>query len=1666
MLSLAVCAAGSFVCAAAPDKPVPPPPVVVTLTFDDGAKGHLSEVAELLGKYKLPAAFNIITDTIGKSGHLTWGDVRELYARGYEITSHTVSHPNLADLVRNGMAEEARREIVDSRDAIVRELGTAPRFFCHPYVAGGPAVDSIVRACDLVPMGYNRRNFGGETVPGTPTSLGTFLDDLYARQGAPQDILFHGVSPTSGGWNPMTNATYFAKSIEELWKRVQQRKVRVVSYEEFDRISKNLDITKTWLVQPVAVPEGQTLEKEIPYDKKGLWTTNDFSGSIPLMPDVKKAEPWSTPYNAWYRKDVFVPAKWKGSSVRFERFLWWCELSVFVNGKKAGVVHRPQGGVELAPFLKFGATNRIEIFATNGGYGTGEGPVAYRGRGDMQTNMKHFDGFHVTIPNPALLVRRSAVHMEDYQLITSWREKKLIARLEIDSAVSADLEAEIEISDDAGRDARKRLRTGKIVKTVKEKIAVKPGFNKIDVVIPWADVTPWEAIENPKLYNSFVRLTRLGGKGLGNLFGLLSDDADSVCDVPEKKLFGFREVWRDGNKIMMNGHVQHFRGAWGVRSTTESRQAHAYGHNLAYATHQHAPVVKFDYEPYTRAGQAMFTATPTIYYVHDDIRKDKWCSIQFERHVDFWLKSARNAPCVVGASVGVNQICPERNMRPEMLGIVPESSGVVKNIEYACDVARKRNPGVLYFSHADGTEADLSSSNFYPNWTPLQEREEWLSDWSKKGILPWYAAEFASPYQGCWYHLGSPEVTEWLAIQYGEKAYEKEPDEFLGMIQAYAEKAAFQPHGVQIGGKGPNERHPLAEDYSRRLVYRTNRSWRAYGLNGGLMYLINWDWSADGDVLRERQALAAGQICAFIGGAGDHADRTHAYRDGETVKKDFILIWDGPGENTFRVTWRLVDPATKMIATSGQTTVTLRSGEIRKVPFEVKVPALAYGQAQADWRIEAFFDADGMNTDYPANLTCRTDSFDLRVYPAALPAIRPLRAGQLALFDPEGDTAKLFDAMSIVYARIDALTNALAPKAAYTHLVVGRHALDRAEGLEASVPKIAEKGFRVMVMPQSADVMESLGLKVEDTMSRELYNASIAGIDDKDLAYWGGAPLADAPTGPVMKHKTRRGPRWTHRHAIASMPILLPARAGWTVLVRGEFDMSYAGVLRARAGKGDVTFVALDFEGRCGSAGCPAATRVFAKTFEDFCFHANANPLKVYADGAHAARLAARLGVEAEPLPAEGPVKNAFVLLGKDSKLDAKTLAARLGPNARYNVVANEAFAASAGFGLTKEETVKRTWDAKENKWTEKAEPKRIYRFTPNVARYGNRTFEGVSRAWLRDRAGVVAAKLEKTDAVKAWLIEDNGLFASSGSGVIEMIDPFGGADELRPEGGKVAGNNRWGGAMGGVQDVLFRSAVQSEENHLRRWAHRLAAQGVYASTNLLARALYTKPKVQFEPIAEYNYLGPWPYNMDDSHYLIDTTDFPVDPKAGGDSGAEAERMAIAGDTQPNPRFHPLGLEYPADRAPHDRFLDWRPTVRPKPDGMVDLREIPLLAAQSFQTTYLVGYLEREKAGEVTVRFGVDWRGKVWVNGEEIVKTYAGPKDPASIIVEKVPLKAGKNVFTVKAGSGQAGCFFYLDVTKETKSTDVSRHAVPALDDVDVYETDNPVFDPYVFVYW
>ena len=1450
--------------------------------------------------------------------------------------------------------------------------------------------------------------------------------------------------------------------------------------------AETIGLGKDWLACPVAEQEGADIAQCIPEGKdwqnggdKGV----SLAGNVMQHKDAKKGNLFQGVFNCWYKKSLDVPAAWQGKSVRLEAKLAWITLVVHVNGQKAGVMYGPDGSFELAPFLKFGQKNEIKVFATNRGWGTGETGIKYWARPDCSMPMaQHFD--YTGRFGGANVVVRTPAYVDSAYVLSSGRDaqgkwdpaqKKVTVKVEMNAARDCKVEVKADFYNDVCRGNEEPKLEGAVVKSGSKTVSLKQGENVVEIEIPWKDVRDWEVVPNAATYVCNVT-AKVDGQD---------------CDTNLKPfVFGFREIWLEGKEFMLNGHVQRFRGYWNQGAPKDMNDLHKYGYNLSYETHKHGVMYDDNLNQkwaQSRAGVAVFSGMPSIYFVHDEIRKDPSCTAQWRRYLRHWLRHTRNLPCIVATSCGVNQICPERNMRPEILGQDPEKGGVVCNIEFARKVAREYHPNCLYFSHADGTEADMSSSNLYFNFTPLQEREEWLSSWAKNGTLPWYAAEFGAPYYACWFHSRTPQMTEWLAAYYGDDAYAAEAPEMLYHANAFAKCCRAMTHGGWVTGDDLFPFNKLSREYSKMLVYRTNRAWRTFGQNGGMMYLESWPWDTPNPT-RERQMQANGDLVTWLAGDAEITDRTHAFRSGDAITRNLVAVWDGFGPKTVSADWKFVEKATGKVIAKGAETFKVNQGEVAKKAITVKAPDV---KAITGYRFEVAFKSD-IDPEKDATFkTVEKDSFDVEVYPTAVPQVAG-DAAKLGLYDPFGDSAKMMASLGMKFKTFDSLDAALADKG-ITRLVLGRRALTKACGLEKAAGRIAA-GLKVLVLPQEADVWQIMGLQVEDMMPRVMRNVSLPGLKDESLAYWRGKPMWEKDFGLVMKHDTRRGPRWKHTHAVGGLAMLIPQRGGVKPLVRGEFDLSYSMLLKIAEGKGSATLCTFDFEGRVGKDGCPAATETAVAMFKDFMADDTAATAKVFVDGGEAARLAEALGLDAEEFKGQ-KVEDALVIAGRDAKSDYAKIKNALGKNVRAYVFANDKLAGEAGLAPSpakqkvapkvQKEVVSADGKRKEKKWIPEERECDVF-VIRDRANWEKFPFAGVGPQHLRFRDKLIASKYS---AANGFATTGEGMFATDGKVLFDAIDPFQICDRYRSGKNAQAAEVKaggWGKVPANDKELYLRSNAQSEDNQLRRLSLVFLNWNVPAGKKILERALYTKPVEAYVGLAQYNVLGPWPSKNDDSVYMIDTKDFPVE-KDSDNKGIVAEEMAIKGDVQPNPRFKPLGLTYPSDWPQDLHFLDWRPVVKPDQNGMTDLRKLPIVAAQSFNTCYCVGFLERETDGKITLRFGVDWRGAVWVNGKEIIRTYGQTKDEGSVIVKDIPVYAmpkgktpeeikkldnergtfdGKNVITVKAGSGQSASTFYLRVSKEVKPGDVKRAQVKELDDVKLYQTPNPDFDPYEYVYW
>jgi len=122
---------------------------VLAVTFDDGFRSVIEHGLPILSRYGFVATVFVPTDYIGRGGpvdwpnvnrwiggpyeseltSMSWGDLRVLVDAGWEIGSHTCSHPHLTSLDDDRLSDE----LVTSRQICELKLGVACTSIAYPY---------------------------------------------------------------------------------------------------------------------------------------------------------------------------------------------------------------------------------------------------------------------------------------------------------------------------------------------------------------------------------------------------------------------------------------------------------------------------------------------------------------------------------------------------------------------------------------------------------------------------------------------------------------------------------------------------------------------------------------------------------------------------------------------------------------------------------------------------------------------------------------------------------------------------------------------------------------------------------------------------------------------------------------------------------------------------------------------------------------------------------------------------------------------------------------------------------------------------------------------------------------------------------------------------------------------------------------------------------------------------------------------------------------------------------------------------------------------------------------------------------------------------------------------------------------------------------------------
>ncbi|WP_210513837.1 polysaccharide deacetylase family protein [Hymenobacter terricola] len=115
----------------------------IAITFDDGYRSLVARAAPALKKYGFTATLFLATGFVGlpkfigafanavppDDRPLTWAEVRELQAAGWDIQAHSRTHRLHAALP----AAELRSELTESKQLIAEQLDSSVQFYAFPY---------------------------------------------------------------------------------------------------------------------------------------------------------------------------------------------------------------------------------------------------------------------------------------------------------------------------------------------------------------------------------------------------------------------------------------------------------------------------------------------------------------------------------------------------------------------------------------------------------------------------------------------------------------------------------------------------------------------------------------------------------------------------------------------------------------------------------------------------------------------------------------------------------------------------------------------------------------------------------------------------------------------------------------------------------------------------------------------------------------------------------------------------------------------------------------------------------------------------------------------------------------------------------------------------------------------------------------------------------------------------------------------------------------------------------------------------------------------------------------------------------------------------------------------------------------------------------------------
>lgn len=850
---------------------------------------------------------------------------------------------------------------------------------------------------------------------------------------------------------------------------------------------------------------------------------------------------WSTTHCAWIRRSVTLDAVKPDSRFMliFEGLL--PKGRCFVNGTHVGDHHDPTLPFEtdITACLRAGA-NEIAVLVDK--YDRNEaGRILVPGGNGFTLD-------NAGIWQDVFLVERGDVYMEDLTIVTSVRDKSITVRalMRNTSDRTRTVSTDLSIADwQKGKDA---VLAASVKDLPQHSCTIPPRQSaSIEMTVPWPGARHWYP-ESPRLYVLRARLLENGA---------------AIDAVSER--FGFREVWIDGPKIILNGYPLHIFSDWGHKAShfhlTEPwirkwfgmlRDAHM-NHSRLHA-HPH-PRLYLDLAD--EEGILITNETAIFGAGKNQASEDARYWQRSREHVCAFVKRDKNHPSLILWSVE-NEMRWNEDVAGDAKGV--ESNLLRQELPRLRALFNQLDPTRVAYHDGDSTlwneGAQILLSRHYG------KRCSGLEWWDRK--QPLLSSEM------CWYHQMGPNTAQLLG---GDKVWADfsliddlmgrdtelivEAGRTLGVscycpwnvscmtnLRTGRERVELTYKDFSVPGVKPLFVHPYASEFE---FWKKGRGYAPHNSF-------------------KRQAHAFRPLAAI-----DTSLRT-LYYAGDAFFREIFVVND-----TSAPVKGVLEAA---ILKNGKNVAQLKRdlridrGERASCAFSCAIPDKA---GTYEYRVS--FTAAGKVLD-SWKRTLRVSSG------ADKPEASILRKTPVAFYN--ADTLMEFAADRGVTC-VKALDLEESTLDGARVLVIGKNSVKPGSTQNAAIHSFVRNGGRVIVMEQRYSLFPALALESKPVLAAHIrapHHPIVRGFVDDDLFAWGDDPYAAVVSDTYVAEFMYR-----KNDCAATLPILESGEGSW-----GRGDMEYTPLFEHREGNGLILACQMRVTDKI--ARIPSAARLFRRLLE------------------------------------------------------------------------------------------------------------------------------------------------------------------------------------------------------------------------------------------------------------------------------------------------------------------------------------------------------------------------------------------------------------------------------------------------------------------------------------